>query len=74
MDTKYLNELLEIATQLNHLHDLYALEVDSATEALKKGELSEEELEYKSVEMMNYFHLKLNELTNKIVMERKNDN
>jgi len=73
MNNKHLNELVEIATQLKHLQDLYAVEVDWAREALKRNELDEDELEYKSVETMNYFINKFNDLVEEIIKEQNND-
>jgi hypothetical protein len=66
MKKEHLAELVEISEQLKHLQDLYAIETDRAREALKRNELDEDELEYKSVEMMNYFIDKLNELVEKM--------
>jgi hypothetical protein len=73
MKKEHLAELIEISEQLKHLQDLYAVEVDWAREALKRNELDENELEYKSVEMMNYFINKLNDLVEKIVKGQNND-
>jgi hypothetical protein len=55
------------------LQDLYAVEVDWAREALKRNELDEDELEYKSVETMNYFINKFNDLVEEIIKEQNND-
>jgi hypothetical protein len=69
MKKEHLAELIEISEQLKYLQDLYAVEVDWAREALKRNELDEDELEYKSCEMMNYFINKFNDLVEKIVKE-----
>jgi len=69
MNKKYLEQIIEITTQLKHLQDLYVLEVDNAKKTLKKNELDENELEYKSVEMMNYFVEKLERLTEEIIKQ-----
>jgi hypothetical protein len=73
MKKEHLAELIEISEQLKHLQDLYAVEVDWAREALKRNELDEDELEYKSVETMNYFINKFNDLVEEIIKEQNND-
>jgi len=71
MKKEYLEELIEITEQLKNLEDLYVVEVDTARKALGKNELDEDELDYKSCEIMGYFVEKLSELTEKIVKEQK---
>jgi len=73
MKKEHLGELIEITEQLKNLQDLYPIEVDTAREALKKNELDENELEYKSVEVMCFFIEKLNKLTEKIIKEQNDD-
>ena len=73
MKKELLEELIEITEQLKNLQDLYSTEVDTVREALKRNELDESEIEYKSVEVMCFFIEKLKKLTEKIVKEQNDD-